>query len=174
MRARIPPRPGREKGVNLYRRSKTGWIPARRVPSQSATRWDEASTLQHQNVSDRVQERHSVFGSGDLRAATFAGVCTHFFFFFRLTAIWDEWCWMVGSSRYTVSSVCVSFCIGVCVFCLLVFNIFLSFAATGQQMAGGGRWQRISLQYIASWTWIPWWFFFALNLDDGLQRLFSL
>lgn len=81
--------------------------------------------------------------------------------FFRLTAIWDEWCWMVGSSRYTVSSVCVSFCIGVCVFCLLVFNIFLSFAATGQQMAGGGRWQRISLQYIASWTWIPWWFFFC-------------
>lgn len=120
-----PVRP--EKGVNLYRRFGTGWIPAGEVPSQRVVRetWPPRFSIQTYRTRSR-SDIGSLLGVDWNGAATFASISTHISVLIDCTAVIDERCWMVVFIESFAVSVSVCVVLYRCV-CLLSFGFNISF-----------------------------------------------
>lgn len=112
--------PSNAKKVLIYTEGLNGVGSCRKSSLAESRSWDVTSTFQHPNVSDQVQERHrSLLGidwKGQLALLAFAPTSVSAWLTARSMSDVGWWFHQILPSV----SVCVSFCIGVCVFCLLV------------------------------------------------------
>lgn len=162
--------PSNAKKVLIYTEGLNGVGSCRKSSLAESRSWDVTSTFQHPNVSDQVQERHrSLLGidwKGQLALLAFAPTSVSAWLTARSMSDVGWWFHQILPSV----SVCVCVVLYRCV-CLLSFGInifFLVLPPANRWRAADGRtfhfkWP-VGRGFLGGG--------FALNLDDGLQRLF--